>query len=547
MFKRLISVVLIISMILCLFCACSEEETVNVIFPITADPECVDPQIAENDSSKLIVYNCMEGLVRIGPDGGFYPAGAKSWEVSSDGLTYTFNLDNRQWQMLRTHKNVLGEDYEETFSPKVVAADFAFGIERALRPETKAENAYLLYPIKNAEKFNKGEASESDLGVKALNDTTLQIVLERPYPDLLRVLTEPMCMPCDEFFFNSTGAKYGLELRYTLCNGPFYMGRWVDDGSVVLYRNESYTSEDYSYDTDAVYLYVNNDEAQFVSKFNQGDYNALCVSDDFVSSVKLSDEIRSLKQPDKTYGFVFNCEDSFLSDINLRRALISAIDISAMLNGDVDLDTAQGIIPDCCRWGESTYREKAGELNLNTYNPDEAVKFFKACVEDNEITNVNISIICTEEFRIPIIRMIQKWEKIFGLAITVSADVVKKDDLDSYVKKGEYQIAFTTLKATQISPVSFLRGFSADGENNYSNYVDEQYNKLVNNKIISASGDKMIELCKSAEQKLINEGVFYPVYKDNSYAFANENVDGIFAISGFNCFDFACWNPERWK
>ena len=90
--------------------------------------------------------------------------------------------------MLNAHKKVLGDDYEKTFSTRVTAADCAFGIERALRPETKAENAYLLFPIKNARRFNSGEVGRNSLGLQAVNDSTLVIHLERAYPDLLRVL-----------------------------------------------------------------------------------------------------------------------------------------------------------------------------------------------------------------------------------------------------------------------------------------------------------------------------------------------------------------------
>ncbi len=547
MFKRLLAVVLIISTILCLFCACEEDEEINVFYPVTADPECVDPQIAENDVSKLIVSNCMEGLVRLGPDGKIYPAGAKSWDISQDGLVYTFELDNKNWQMLKTHKNVLGEDYEKTFSTKVVAADFAFGIERALRPETKAEDAYLLYPVKNAEKFNKGEAGRADLGVKAVNDSTLVITLDRPYPDLLRVLTDPMCMPCDEYFFNATGAKYGLELKYTLCNGPFYMGRWNDGGSVILYRNESYVSADDRFKTNAIYFYVNDSESQFITKFKQGDYNSMSVSDEFLPLVKASDETNTITQCNKTYGFVFNCEDSFLSDENLRKALVSSLDSSTMTVDGINLKTAEGVIPDSCRWGEASYRAKSGKLNLNSYNPGKASEYFKKSVEDNEIKNVNISIICTENFKKPIIRMIQKWEKIFGLAITVSVDSIEQKDLDTAVKNGEYQIAFTCVEAKDGNVLSCLKYFTSDSIKNYSNYFNEDYDLLIKENIIDASGDNIADLCKSAEQKLVDDGVFYPVFCDNSYSYLNEELKNAFVLPGTERFDFACWNSDRWE
>ncbi|MBQ8782952.1 MAG: peptide ABC transporter substrate-binding protein [Clostridia bacterium] len=541
MLKRLISVILILCMMCSLFCACGEEEEINAIFPINADPECLDPQIAENDSAKLIVYNCMEGLVRVDADGAVKPGVAESWSVSSDGLTYTFKIrDDSCWQMLKTHKNVLGEDYESAFSTKVTAADCAFGIERALRPETKAENAYLLFPIKNAQKFNAGEVKRNNLGIEVVNDSTLIIHLERACPDLLRILAEPMCMPCDEEFFNATGAKYGLELKYTLCNGPYYVGRWVDDGSLTLYRNEQYSGYK-PIKTNAVYLYVNSDEKQYISKFNQGDYNAMKVSPENISLVNANDDIITLSSSNDVYGFVFNCEDSVLSDINIRKALLAATDISAMYHEDSGLTPAKGIVPDTCKWGEDNYRDVAGKVSLPEYSPQKASEFFKDGLEALETTNINISIICEKEFRTAVIRLIQKWEKAFGLAITVSVDTLETDELNSSVKKGEYQIALTKLSAKDGNTLSFLNTFTSDNAMNFAKYQSEDYDGIINSCKTKFAGNDLVKKYRSAEQMLVNEGVFYPVYSAENHAYVTEDLEGVFGLPGFTCFDFAVW------
>lgn len=541
MLKRLVCVILICCTVFILFCACGEEDTVNVIYPISGDPECVDPQIAENDSARLVVHNCMEGLVRLDKNGVIKPGVAESWDISADGLTYTFKIrEDACWQMLKSHEKVLGEDYKSTFSTKVTAADCAFGIERALRPETEAEEAYLLFPIKNAVKFNSGEVERKSLGINALDDSTLVITLERAYPDLLRVLTEPMCMPCDEEFFLATGAKYGLELKYTLCNGPYYVGRWVDGGSLTLYRNEKYKGYD-SVNTNAVYLYVNKDEHQYISKFNQGDYNLMTVSDEGISSVKTGNDIVSFSTADRVYGFMFNCEDPVLSDINIRKALISATDFNTMLSKNLEFKRADGVVPDSCRWSDKSYRSVSGKVGIPVYAPDKAAELFKSGLEELETTNINISIICEEEFRTPVIRLIQKWEKAFGLALTVSVRTVDQESLASSVKKGEYQIAFTAVSAQDGNVLSFLDSFSSENKNNYVNYQDEHFDDVINKCKLIYSGTELIEKYHYLEQKLVNDGVFYPVYSENSYAFASDSLVGVFGLPGFRCFDFAGW------
>lgn len=540
MFKRLTALLLIICTVCTLFGACGEEEDINIIYPISADPECLDPQIVDNQAAEIIVANCMEGLVRIGKNGEILPGVAQSWSVSGDGLTYTFNLRNDAvWQMLRTHSNVLGEDYEKTFSTAVTAYDCAFGIERALRPETKAEDAYLLYPIKNAVKFNNGEVGRNSLGIEVIDDTTLIIRLDRAYPDLLRVLAEPMCMPCDEEFFKATGAKYGLELKYTLCNGPFYVGRWADDSSLTLYRNENYSG--YSdFDTDAVYLYVNSKEEQYISKFNQGDYNAASVSSTNISLVNKDATV--LTTSNSVYGFIFNCEDSVLSQPEIRKALVNAIDLSAMDKDVSGYTKAGGLIPQSCRWGGYSYRETVGDLNIPSFNSDVAVNYFASALDSLETSNINISIVCPEEFRTAIIRMIQKWEKIFGLSLTVSVNALNDEELKTAVEKGEYQIAFTKLSADDGNALSFLNNFISENDKNYANYQDAEFDELINKCKTSNKGNNIALAYKNAENMLVTQGVFYPVYNAESYICVKDNALNTFGLAGFAAIDFAAWS-----
>ena len=539
MLKRLICAILILCMITALFSSCGEEDPVNVIYPISADPECLDPQIAENESAKLITYNCMEGLVRIDADGKIQPGVAKSWSVSADGMTYTFNIrEDSCWQMLNAHKKVLGDDYEKTFSTRVTAADCAFGIERALRPETKAENAYLLFPIKNARRFNSGEVGRNSLGLQAVNDSTLVIHLERAYPDLLRVLAEPMCMPCDEEFFKATGARYGLELKFTLCNGPYYVGRWVDDGSLTLYSNEKYKGYK-SVGTNAVYLYINNDEAQYISKFNQGDYNSMRVSTENISLVS-TDDTTVATTPNEVYGFIFNCDDPILSEVNIRKSLLFATDIGTMYSEDLSFNKANGVVPASCMWAENSYSSLVKNASPS-YSPEKAVEYYKKGLKELDTTNTNISIICDEQFRTPVIRLIQKWEKAFGLAITVSVDTVTPEELDEYVEKGEYQIAFTKLSAKDGNVLSFLDTFTSENTANYANYENEAYDKLIDGCKATYAGNDIVNKFSACEQMLITDSVFYPVYSGHSYAYFSNDLDGVFGLPGFTCVDFAGW------
>ena len=540
MFKKLPSFLLIISIIALTFCSCSGDDPINVVFPISADPECLDPQIVETDAARLITGNCMEGLVRLSQDGEILPGAAEKWTVSEDGLVYTFTLrDGLVWQMLRSHKDVLGEDYENTFDPAIKAEDFVFGIKRALRPETKAELAYLLYCIKNAQRVNLSQADESTLGLEAPDDKTVVIRLSRSNPDFLRILTLPMCMPCDEEFFKATGAKYGLELKYTLCNGPFYVGKWVEDGSLTLYRSEEYKGSA-APQGQAVYLFVNPDENKYLSKFNSGDYNVALVSSANLSKVKAFENTTVITTDNVVSSFLFNCDDSVLSNIDLRRALFCATDVSVMKNNESDR-FAGGIVPDSCMWGENSYRSVVGNVNMPDYNEAKASQYFKKALEELETTNVTLNIICVEQYRIPVIKVIQKWEKVFGLSLTVSVKSVETDELTEKINAGDYQIAFTDVSASDGNTQSFLNMFCSQAQGNAVNYQNPDYDALMKKCAESLVGNGIAAGCKSAEQMLCNDAVIYPVFVGSSYAAVRSDFDGVYGAPGFSMFSFALW------
>lgn len=535
MIKRILAVLLCIAVLVCTFSACGDDET-YIIYPINQDPECVDPQIAENESSRLITQNCMEGLVRLGSNGEILPGVAKSWEVSSNGLTYTFHLrEDSKWQKLKSHSNVLGEENVETFDYRVTADDCLFGIVRALRPETKAKNAYMLYCIKNAEAVNNGEAGEQTLGIKAEDDFTLTINLGIKNDDFLRVLTYPMCMPCKRDFFNATGAKYGLELKYTLCNGPFYLGKWVDNGSLTLYKSESYKGE-VPVKTSAVYLYVNKDEEQFTNKFKQGDYNVIPVSDNTLQKVKSFKDVKLLETENKTVGLVFNCQDSLMSNAYIRKAIFCATDLSGVNLAD---DKAQGIVPDFCRWGSKPYREVAKAVNLPATDSQEALDFYNKGLKELDEDNITINILCEEKYRITVIEIIQNWQKIFGLSLTVSALPVDKEELEKSVKNGEYQIALTTLSVDDASALGFLERFRTEATGNVAGYSSLNYDTLLDKCRGQLGGTKLIEGIKTAEQTLINDGVVYPLLSEKTHLAYYNKVEGIYSISGNCVVDFS--------
>ena len=206
--KRIIAAITVLPILCAVFTACQssdirpEDQIINFI--IESDPLTLDPQIADDRSSAILIANIFEGLVKSSDDGTISPGIAESWDISNDGLEYTFHLvENSCWSN--------GE--------QLTADDFIFGITRSLSPETRADNVSDLFPIKNAVPLYKGE--DVELGVYAPDDHTLKIELEYPTDGILYALSENIAMPCSEEFFYSTKGKYGKDADLIITNGPF--------------------------------------------------------------------------------------------------------------------------------------------------------------------------------------------------------------------------------------------------------------------------------------------------------------------------------------
>ena len=119
MFRKISALILALVIAVSL-CACGGDSEEVIIMPINEDPMCLDPQVAETDEAKLLITNCFEGLVRLDKDYKIVPGVAESWDVSTDGLTYTFHLrKDTHWKLLNSFEDILPEDYKDTYRTQV--------------------------------------------------------------------------------------------------------------------------------------------------------------------------------------------------------------------------------------------------------------------------------------------------------------------------------------------------------------------------------------------------------------------------------------------
>lgn len=513
-------------------CACGGSSEDILILPIESDPICLDPQVADSKEAKLMIANCFEGLVRLDKDYKIIPGVAESWEISKDGLTYTFKLrKDTHWKLLNSFEDVLPEGYKDTYRTQVIAADFVYGISRALDPATQAGDAEKLFSIKNASAVNSGKQPTSALGISAQDDSTLVITLERADPDFLRILTLPVAMPCHEEFFKATHAKYCLDLKYTFCNGPFYLSRWAEDNTLSMYKNDEYKGN-VKVNPDELYFYINTEEASVVKKIRQRTYDCAFLSEAAKNELNDNDKLSNYSTENMIYGLCFNCSDSVLSDEDMRRAL-AMVTKTSELTANSDNAFTKGIVPDCVRYGENSYREAAGNVSGIAYNEQQALTLWKKGLKKLDITTAEVVITCAEENAPLMQQTIQNWQRVFSTSILAKVEVKTAEQISTMIYNTSYQVIYHKITTDSSTVTDTLKKFTSDSSSNIFGFADKNYDKTVNSIITTYSGAAKLNGCVNAEKYILDKAVFLPMLGGSSYAVVNNGVDGLYFAPAF--------------
>ncbi|KQN77175.1 peptide ABC transporter substrate-binding protein [Devosia sp. Leaf64] len=276
------------------------------------DPGTLDPHKASGDWENRVIGDYIEGLLTENAKAEAIPGQAESWDISEDGTVYTFHLrDGIQWS-----------DGEP-----VTAGDFVFAFQRLFNPATAADYAYLQFPIKNSEKINSGEITDfNELGVKAIDDKTLEITLEAPTPFFLDALTHYTAYPVPQHLVEKFGDQW-TNVSNIVGNGPYLIKEWLPGSYVRSEKNPDY------YDAanvkiDEVFYHVLEDQAAALNRYRAGEFDILT---DFPA-----DQYQWLQDnmPGQAhvvpflgvYYYVMNQEEGqVLSDVRIREALSTTV------------------------------------------------------------------------------------------------------------------------------------------------------------------------------------------------------------------------------
>ncbi len=521
--RRFISVIIITVLLLCL-ASCGDGSGGAFSYALSFSPSTLDPQYTQGEDAGTIINNCFEGLVRLDENGEVTPGVAKSWEISPDGLTYTFHLrENSEWSVVRRiNTSTIGDEWED-FDTKVTAYDFAFAFNRAVKAETNCPAFSEFLIIKNARQVNEGKLSVTSLGVNTPDDYTLVVELEHRCLDFLDRLAGTAFMPCNEEFFNLCGGRYGLNTQYLLCNGPFYVAAWDASSSLTVRKNHGYNGENKVMPS-SVTFHFGNDASKIARNVSTGTYSAAVFTD--IDSVP-ADSVNVRSIDDTVYGFCFNCADTFFGNEYLRLALSFCVK-KDLFEPPEGCSFTRTSVPLCCKAGELNYSEQVTkQMPTITYDEERALEYWNAALEVLGVGVVNVSLLCEEKYSAAIRSQIQVWQQIFDVGLAVNVVTDTENNIEKLLESGEYQFAFAPVHSQSSSSAGFLADFIPGRSTNIFRFEDDDYERMISDALNVESQQDVLNGSFSADSYLIKHAIFYPMFTGTSCFVTHNSVDGI--------------------
>lgn len=513
-----LAVVLIVVSLFVTSCSSKDGSSYTFRFSIINDPQNLDPQVATDDASINIIGNLFDGLLKLDDNGSIVNGVALKYEVSSDGLKYTFTLrDDYFWKSKG--------DYKE----KVIADDFVFTFQRLALKSTKSPYSENFFMIKNLEKIYNGEEDLSKLGVYAENENTLVIELEHPESTFPVLLTTSPAFPCNESFFDSTEGKYGLETNSVAANGPFYLNSWLydaygQDNYVVLKKNAYYNDIEKVYPLGINY-FVSRGRDKSVSDYD-GERTDVIIDDGTTSSLIKKSIVNSYN--DKTTGIVFNMSDSVFSVDDVRQALSYAIDRNSFSKISDYTEKAGAVVPSAVTILNKSYRELVSQPAFSGYNISLAKYLWSTSLTQSQLDSLSgVTLITCKDFSSSdnYSSVTEQWKNVLSFYCPV--EVISRSEYEQRIKDGNYKIAVCQIDGSYNSPASYLDSFSDGYISSLTGFYSEEYNSIMQNAHYSLSLSSSIGFYEKAEKYLIDNNYFIPCFYEKDYFLYHKELSDI--------------------
>ncbi|WP_082537023.1 MULTISPECIES: peptide ABC transporter substrate-binding protein [unclassified Aureimonas] len=478
------------------------------------EPQTFDQAHTSINIETFVLKDLYEGLTIYDATGTIVPGAAESWTVSDDGTVYTFKIrDAAKWSD--------GSD--------VTAEDFVFSYRRVENPAEAANYANILYPIKNAEKVNKGSLPLDQLGMRAVDAKTLEITLERPTPFFLELLAHQTALPISKASFETNGAEF-IKPGKLVSNGGYMLTEHVANDHLTMAKNPNHWDAANT-KIDKVIFYPLEDQAAAVRRYEAGEldvnYNFSAdqikrLQEQYGSEVHISPALA-------TYYYVFDTRTAPMDDVRVRRALSMAIDRD-FLGREIYAGSQQPsysfVPPDLPGYGEPSKADFAAKDQLD--REDDALALMKDAgfgeggkplsIEIRYNTNPNHERVATA--------VADMWKTVFGASVSlVNLDVSSHY---AYLQEGgAFQVARAGWTADYGDAENFLAmNTTANKSFNYAKWSNADFDALMAKSYDERDPAARAKLLHEAEAILMQEQPVAPLLAQNELWLVSKRVQG---------------------
>ncbi|ASA23568.1 peptide ABC transporter substrate-binding protein [Paenibacillus donghaensis] len=475
---------------------------------LSSEPPTFDPAQAQDNQAHTVLKLMYEGLTNMNDETGQPEKGiADNWEVSADGLKYTFKLRDAQWSN----------------GDAVKASDFVYAWKRVLDPKavSPAPYAYQLYYLKNAESYNleKGVTDFNEVGVKAIDDKTLEVTLENPTPYFLGLLSFYTYYPVHPSIEGNE--KWATNKDTMIVNGPYTLTEWTTGQSIEVTKNDKY------YDKDKIKLskidmtLVNSGATELLSYKSgeldrAGNPNGEIPTEQLpVVAKELPDEFNS-KGIASVYYYQFNVTEKPFTNAKIRKALAMSISRQPLID-KVTLGgqfPAYGYVPKGIVGVEKEFRDEVQDTAYFTEDFAEAKKLLAEGMQEEGMTTlppVTLIYNTNENHKKIALAVGDMWKTNLGIDVKL-----ENQEWASFIENRQnlnYQVSRAGWVADYNDPMTFFDMWVTGGGNNTTGYANPEYDKLIAEAKASSDNKLRNEKFAAAEKMLIQDDmVIMPIY-----------------------------------
>ena len=520
MFAQSILYRLLIVTAICMATGCTQEQSKvqrgvldqELYVSIGTEPAALDPHLTTGLTEFNVMVALLEGLTTIDSETmEIKPGVARSWSISDDGKTYTFHLD---------------PDARWSNGDQVTASDFLFSFERILTPELGAPYAYMLYSMRGAEAFNKGQTSDfSTVGASAPNASTLVIKLESPTPYFLSLLTHNTWWPVHPPTILKHGKMTDRISKWTrpenyVSNGAFKLKNWRLNHSVIVEKNPHYRKCDSVKLNKIHFLPINTDSEERAFRADQLHMTSTV-------PIHRLDWYRT-HYPDNlriysalgVYYYSLNTTRPPLDDPRVRKALAYSIDREALTKHLLKAGQKPAYHFTPPNTGGYTARVRL------PYDPEQARKLLAEAgyPEGREFPEFELLFNTSEAHHTLAVAIQQMWKKELGIDVRLH-----NQEWKVYLSTRE-SMEFDCVRAAWFGDYNdaytFLSLGESDNGNNHTGWKHTEYDALLKQSTTTTDLEKRKEIFQQAEEILIDEMPVIPIYFYVSSKLIDESVQG---------------------